>query len=447
MKRVLIIGGGAGGMTSAIQIKKQNPDYEVAVFEKGKYVSWAGCPTPYYLSGELSYKSVIHHTPEYFNDERDIQVYTEHKVELIDFEKKEIKINGSEVEGWIDYDYLIMSTGAKSKELDIKSFDFNIEGLFKLNSATDAFKIEAYLKNSNVKNALILGSGFIGMEMAETFQKLELNVTVVEKMDTILPKLDEKLQKKIKEKYEEKEIDLITGKSVLEIITGDNRVYKVVLSDGTVIDTDIILATVGIKPNIELLKKSNFKFNEDERVYVDQNMETKYPGVYALGDMVYVDHLLKNEKVYAPFGDVANKQAVVVARSIAGKTATFKGVYGSFATSFYEYKIAGTGLSLSEARELNLDAERIIVKGFAKNPGFKGNKGGIIDVIYDKTDHIILGAFMIGDEAVAQFVDQFAIVIRSKIKIDELFDIDFCYSPTNSTVWNPLLATYRKLIK
>jgi len=445
-KRIVIVGGGAGGMTTATQVKKRMPDAEVVVFEKTQYVSWAGCPTPYYIANELPQKSVLHQTAEYFTNERGISTYINHSVERIDFEKNEIIVSGDEINGNYKYDELVLSVGNNSFIPPVKGYSEEVEGVFKLSHVTDAFKIKKYIDEKKPAKGVIIGGGFIGVEMAETFQKRGIKTDLVEMESEILPKFDFNLKKSIIKKAKEKEINFNLGKYVVEIKKENNKVKSIVLNTGEEIETNIILMSVGVRPNLEILNNSNYEL-KDNILRVNDYLQMNYKNVYAIGDMIFTKNKLTGEEVYAPFGDVADKQAIIVAKNIAGQKRKYKGVMGTFASSFYDIKIAKTGFSINEAKKAGFEAKSITVSGITKALSFKEKGGGKMEIVYDVKLKKILGAAMVGNEAIAQFIDQVAIVISNDLSLEDIFDVDYAYSPTNSSVWNPLLTAYRKLIE
>ena len=445
-KNIIIIGGGAGGMTLAAQLIKTMPQNRIMLFDKGPYVSWAGCPTPYYIAGQLSFKSVVHFSPDFFR-EKGIEIYENHLVHKINFKEKTIEVLGDKIEDTIPYDELILSIGGTPIIPNFTGYSPDIEGLFRLSHATDAKTIKEYIEEKSPKKAIVIGGGFIGIEMAEAFYENNIDVELIELQKRLMPKLPEDISLEILNRLQEKTIKVKLNSELVEIISEDKKIKSIRLSDGEIIETDLLLLSIGIKPNISLLSESNFEFEANNRVYVNEYLETYIPNVYALGDLIFNKHKLTNAMVYAPYGDVADKQAIVLSKVLNGdKSLKWKGVSGSFATSIFDLKIAGTGLNLEEAKELYSNIKTTNLRAMPRISGF-GEKGVKIDVIYDDDKKIILGAFATGKEAVAQFIDSFSIAITHKIPIDELFNIDFPYSPTNSSVWNPLVALYRKVYK
>ncbi len=444
MDKVIVIGGGAGGMTSATQAKRKDPSKKVIVFDKGNYVSWAGCPTPYYIAGKLPEKSVIHYTPEYFRENRKIDVFVRHEVKEISFENKKVYVEGEDLNGWVDYDYLVLAPGGKPFIPPMNGLDK--KGVFKLSHVEDAFSIKEYIEKESPKAAVIVGGGAIGLEMAEAFSDLGIKVTIIEKLPIILPFLKEKQREYVLDTLKSHNVKLITDDTILDIL-GEEKVSGIKTEKGEKIDADILLISIGVRPNTEFLKNSGFKLSERDAIDVNEYMQTYLENVYAAGDSVLVKHMLTGKKVLAPLGDVADKEGLVVGANIAGIKRKFDGIIGTAITKVFEWEVARTGLTLEEAQANGYkDAKEVLVKGYHKNPGF-GVRGTTFNVVFDEREGIFLGAFAVGEACVAQFIDTFATFISLRIPIDKAFTVDYAYCPATSTVWNPLLAAYRKITK
>lgn len=435
MKKIVVIGGGAAGMMFSVQYKKKNPQDEVIVFEKTNYVSWAGCPTPYFIADELSFDHVVMGSPESFA-KKNIEVNTLHEVTKVDFTKKIVSVKGTKYNGELSYDKLVLAVGAKPRQ---ETFEY--DNIFTLTHAESAVKIKKYLNENNPKKAVVIGSGFVGVEMAESFKKLGLDVTIIERMDKIFPSLSDDMRKRIYEELDSHDIKLLLNK-VVENIEEKN----VVLEDGTKIEYDIILASTGIVPNISFL--GDEIETVQGKVKVNKQFETNIPDVYSIGDatMNFL-HGKEEELAYAPFGDVANKEGMILARHLSGEKVAWNGVLRSFASSIYDIKFAQTGYSKEMAIANGINAEVIKMTANTKNSGFEDFVPNMVEVVYDKDRQVVIGASVLGLEAVAQFLDQLAIVITLETPIEKFIEIDFAYSPTNASVWNPLLVTYRKVIK
>lgn len=444
--KIVIIGGGAAGMMFSTQYKKANPDDEVFLFEKSSYVAWAGCPTPYFIADELKKSDVLHGTPEDFI-KRGVNVKIHHKVTGIDFQNKTLNVEGEEINGVFGYDKLVIAVGAKSFIPNISGYSKDLTNVFTLSHAEEAFKIKDYLTENKdkLKKAVVVGAGFIGLETAEAFNKKGLNVTIIEKSGEILPSFSEKLKAGVYKEIENRGISLNLNAGVTEIVSQNGKASAVKLDNGEIIDFDIALFSIGITPNIDFIPK-NLKTDQG-KIVVNDKFETNLPDVYAIGDCIFNKFYKTDRNLYAPFGDVANKHGMMLAKYLSGKNISWKGLLRSFATSFYDIKLAQTGLTLKEALDLGYNADVVEMHAMYKNSGFEDSIPGKVEVVYDKDKKVLLGGSMVGAQAVAQFIDQIAIVTTLETPIEKFIEIDFAYSPTNASVWNPLLVVYRKVIK
>ena len=444
--KIVVIGGGAAGMMFSTQYKKANPDDEVFLFEKSSYVAWAGCPTPYFIADELKKSDVLHGTPEDFI-KRGVNVKIHHKVTGIDFQNKTLNVEGEEINGVFGYDKLVIAVGAKSFIPNISGYSKDLTNVFTLSHAEEAFKIKDYLTENKdkLKKAVVVGAGFIGLETAETFNKKGLNVTIIEKAGEILPSFSEKLKAGVYKEIENRGISLKLNAGVTEIVSQDGKASAVKLDNGEIIDFDTALFSIGITPNIDFIPK-NLKTDQG-KIVVNDKFETNLPDVYAIGDCIFNKFYKTDRNLYAPFGDVANKHGMMLAKYLSGKNISWKGLLRSFATSFYDIKLAQTGLTLKEALDLGYNADVVEMHAMYKNSGFEDSIPGKVEVVYDKDKKVLLGGSMVGAQAVAQIIDQIAIVTTLETPIENFIEIDFAYSPTNASVWNPLLVVYRKVIK
>ena len=440
--KVVVIGGGAAGMMFSTQYKKANPSHDVSVFEKTEFVAWAGCPTPYYIAKELPRESVVLGTADEFIA-KGIDVNINHNVKEINVNEKYINVEGNKISGKVFYDKLILCLGAKSFIPTIEGYDSKLENIFTLSHAKHAFEIEKYIDSKKPKNALIVGAGFIGIEMAEAFEKRGMNVTIVEKASTIFPSISENLKKDIYDEIKSHNIDLKLNSGLKEIL--DNGT-KAIMENGDKIPFDIALLSIGITANTDIVSNTKIETKKG-KIVINDKFETNIKDVYAIGDCVLSKFYNTSDDLYAPFGDVANKHGMLLAKHLSGQEISWKGLLRSFASSIYEVKLAQTGLSLEEAMNKGYDADIIEMKALYRNSAFDGKRPNKMEVVYDKKTKKILGAACVGSEAVAQFIDQIAIVITCDIPVEKFIEIDFAYSPTNSSVWNPLLVIYRKLVK
>lgn len=446
-KTVVIVGAGAGGMTAATQVKKQCPDCRVIVFEKGDYVSWAGCPMPYYLSGKLTWKSVVYYEPDYFINDRKIEVYTRHEATGFDPSAKTVSVRGNTLNGDVRYDELVVGAGAKAVLPEIDGLDNGNfpKGVFTLRSPYDAKSIREYVEAERPARAVIVGGGLIGLEMSETFTELGMKTTVVEAMPKILPFLEGSQQRKrIDMTMARHEITLLTSLSVTAVSTAGGKIKSAILSDGSELPADILLLSAGIRPDLSLFEAAGVA-PEGGKLIAGEQMQTHVPNVHALGDVVWTKHRLSGKPVYAPFGDVANKQGVVLGSALTGTPLVFKGVYGSASTSFFDFQIAKTGWTATEAAAEGYSADTVEVRSMHRVAGFEGTEPGLVRAVYDTRSGRVLGATIVTTNGASQFIDLFAVAVGNGLTFENLFDVDYAYSPTTAVVWNPPLAAYRKI--
>lgn len=428
MENIVIIGGGASGMMFSTQYKRKNKDNKVTVFEKSSYVAWAGCPTPYYISGELDFNAVVGHLVSSF-EKKEIEVNTNTEIIKIDTNNKYVLTDKNKK---VPYDKLIIAVGAKPK--------FKLANAYTLSNPNDAINISNRIKDMAGKKALIIGAGFIGIELAESMIKKGLDVTIVESKDEFFENISFSTKDIFYNKLNETNLKYYLSKKVSEF----NENY-VLLDDGTRVDFDLIILATGVTPNIDFL---NGKIEtKDNKICVDEYFNTSVKDVYAIGDCVYNKNIIDGRNIYQAQGDVANKHGYLLAANLSGEKRAFLGTNLSFATSYFDIKIAGTGYSLKQALDLGYSAKLVTMTAGVKNSHFHDAKENKVEVVIDEKTNLILGAFSVGYFAVAQFIDQFSILISQKVKIDNLINIDFCYSPTNATVWNPILVLYRKVVK
>ncbi len=444
MKKLLILGGGAAGMTLATQVVKFSSEYEVTVLEKTDRVGWAGCPTPYWIAGITKDDHCLGSDGSSFKS-RGIEVKINTEVTNVDFDNKSLTASNGDV---YTYDVLAICLGGNAILPSVTEVRKTYKNVFKLTHAVDAIKIKEYTDNSNNKGtATIIGAGFVGIEMAEAFKHLGYDVNLIERGENICSgNIGSTLLTPLYDEIKKHGINLILDDEVVELFSKESHIVKVRTKSGVELDTDVLLTSIGVRPNVSLFENTSLNINNGF-IEVDDYFKTNIDSVYALGDIIKVKNQITNELVYAPLGDVADKQAIYLAKNLAGKDLKYTGVSGAFATSFGDVRVASVGIGVEKAKSIGLNADSTIVTGVTKIGSFRDQKGGTMEVVYDKDSFRILGATMVGDEAIAQFVDQVSIAIYNNMTFDDVLNVDYCYSPTNSSVWNPLLAAYRRVMK
>jgi CoA-dependent NAD(P)H sulfur oxidoreductase len=438
-KNLVVIGGVAAGLSAASHVKRRRPDIEVLVFEKSPHASYGSCGLPYLIEGLVEDSSELIALPiEELREKRGLDVRVLNEATGLDVEDKKVIVRDiqSGREFYVQYDWLVISTGASAIVPSFPGVD--AEGVFTLRTLEDGIELEAYIKKESPKRAVIVGGGYIGMEMAEAFSARGLEVTVIEKLPRVLINYDREISESVREKLIEKDINLIT-ESRVRVIERAGKVTKVITESET-IETELVLLGTGIKPNTILAKKTGIEIGETGAIRVNEKMETNIPGVYACGDCAEAYHRILKRNVWIPLGDTANKQGRVAGANIAGEDLNFPGIIGTSATKVFELEVARTGLGEEEAKQEGVDIETTFVQSYTRAHYYPGRKHISIKLISEKGTKKLLGAQAVGEETVAKRIDVFATAIWSGMTLDDIAWLDLTYVPPVATVWDPVLV-------
>ncbi len=436
-ERLIVIGGDAAGMSAASKAKREDPDLDVLVFEKQEYVSFGLCGLPYYISGEVEkLDDLIAMDPKAFQEKRGIDVRTEHEVLDIHPEERSVVLENEEGEKLErSYDKLLIATGAYAIIPPLKNV--GLENIFTLHWLDDGKEIKKYVE-SKKPDRVVLTAGYIGLEMAEAFGKLGLDVTVLAKDEKVLPMIDEEIAETVKEELEKNNVDFKKNSE----ITGfegdkDGKVRKVKTKNGEV-ETDFVLLGVGVKPSSELAEKAGIEIGKTGGILVDEKMETNIKNIYAAGDCVESRHILTGEGVNIPLGDTANRQGRTAGINISGGNATFLGILGTAITKIFDLAVARTGLSENEAKKSEFDYTSVKIDAPSRAFYYPGGSKITVKMIIEENSGRLLGTQMAGKEGVSQRIDVAASLINYKSTIEEIQNLDLAYAPPYSPAWDPL---------
>ncbi len=433
---VVVIGGGAAGLKAASRIRRKDGDANITVVEAGKYVSLGRCGLPYYVGGlvheldnlrETTYGAV--RDEAYFKKLKNIDVLTETLATDIDRNRKTVKIvrNGSEDE--LNYDYLVIATGARPAKPPIEGIE--AKGVVTLTNPEDAEEI-IEMWEEGAERAVVIGAGFIGLESAEALRNLDMEVTVIEMMDRVAPAmLDKEMAILVENHLKEKDVNVITSTRVEKIVTEDDRV-KAVIANGKEYPADIVVVATGIKPNSELAEKAGLKIGETGGIWVDEYMRTSDESIYAGGDCVETTHLITGKKIIAPFGDVANKQGRVIGENITGGKATFPGVIGTAIFKVFDFTVAAAGVNEKEAKDAGFDYFTVIAPSPDRAHYYPQANYIRLKLIVEKGSWRVIGAQGVGMGDVAKRIDVISTAIQAGMTIDQLSNLDLAYAPPYS---------------
>ena len=428
MKKVLIVGGVAGGASTATRLRRLDENLEIIIFEKGEHVSFANCGLPYHI-GEVieNRESLLVQTPETLKARFNLDVRVNSEVIEVNGEDKKVKVktkNGEEYEE--NFDFLVLSPGAKPLFPPIKGIESN--KIFTLRNINDMDKIKAEIKNSNIKKATVVGGGYVGVETAENLKHLGIATTLIEAAPHILAPFDSEISNVLEFELVNNGLKLMTSEKVVEFLEAENEII-IKLESGKTVTTDIVILSIGVSPDTKFLQNSGINLGEKGNILVNENLETNLKGVYALGDSILVKNYLTNQDVAIPLAGPANRQGRIVAENIVGRNEKYKGSLGTAIIKIFELTAASTGLNERTLKQLNIPYEKIYLHPNNHAAYYPGASPISIKALYNKENKQILGAQALGISGVDKFIDVIATSIKFKATIDDLSELELAYAP------------------
>lgn len=436
--KVVIVGGVAGGATAATRIRRLDEHAEIIIFERSGYISYANCGLPYYIGGVIEDpEELTLQTPESFNTRFRIDVRVKHEVIDIDAQRKTVRVcnldNGEEFEE--SYDKLILSPGAKPTRPNLPGIDNDL--LFSLRTVEDTFRIRQFVEEKKPKTAVMIGGGFIGLEVAENLCELGIDVTVVQRGNQVMKTLDYDMASIIHSKLRSSGINLKLNADVIGFEKTETGL-NVLLKDDKSIQADMVLLAIGVSPENTLAKKAGLELGLKGAVVVNDKMETSVTDIYAVGDAVQVKHTVTGNDAVISLAGPANKQGRIAADNICGLDSHYKGSMGSSVIKLFDLTAASTGLTERTAKVEGISYDKVILSPASHAGYYPGAKIMTMKVIYEKDTLKILGAQIIGQEGVDKRIDVLATAISAGIKADMLKDLDLAYAPPYSSAKDPV---------
>ncbi len=442
--RVVIIGGVAAGMSAASKLKRLNKDAEIIVFERGKDVSYGACGMPYYISDVIKDEdALIARRAEAFQ-ERGIDVRLEHRVINVDPKAKQVKVEHTTSSHTFEqpYDTLIIATGASAIRLPVEGKA--LQGIHTLNSLEDARQLKPLTMDANIKHVTVVGAGFIGLEVVESFLEQGKTVTLIERESHILPAYDAEVLEPVETMLKDKGVALLLSQSV-KAYQGDGRVNTVITGKREV-NTDLVVEAIGVRPNTAFLDNTELNRLDNGALIVDEHFKTNLEDIYAAGDCATVPHaLLEHQPVYVPLGTHANKGGRIIAENINGNPEAFPGVIGSNQLKCVDYEIAKTGLSETEAKHHNIEVETTFIKAKNQAGYYPGAQPLYVKLIVNKANCHIIGAQLVGKKDAALRINTIAVAIQQHMTAKAFSQLDLAYAPPFSPVYDPLLIAAQQI--
>ena len=442
----MVVGGDAAGMSAASQARRlKGPDeLEIVAFERGHFTSYSACGIPYFVGGTVEdFDALITRTPEEFRARQSIDARLRHEVVAVDLDRRSVLVRdleGSD-ERWEDFDRLMVATGAEPIRPPLPGADS--ANIFGVQTLDDGAELEAMIERDAPRRAVVVGGGYIGIEMAEAFKVRGLEVTVVELAAHPMLTLDPDMGALVADAVRNLGITLYVEEPITGFETTDGRVQAVVTSQRT-IPADVVVMGLGIRPNVALAQAAGLALGPSGGVAVDRRMRTSVEGVWAAGDCAEKFHRVSRRVVVIPLGTHANKEGRVAGINIGGGYATFPGVVGTAVSKLCDVEVGRTGLKEAEAAAAGFEALTVIVDSTTRAGYFPETAPIKTKLIVERRSGKLLGAQIIGREGAAKRIDVLATALWNEMTVGELLNIDLSYAPPFSPVWDPVLIAARK---
>ena len=435
--KVIVIGGVAAGMSAASKIKRLDYSSQVTVYERGSDISYGACGMPYMISGVIdSPETLVVRKKEDF-EKMDINIKLQNEVIAVDEGTKTVTVKDN-VTGQVFadcYDKLVITTGASPILPPIKNI--GLEGVFVLSSLNDGRILREKLQDRNIKNVIIVGAGFIGVELCEAMREINKEVTLIEFKNQILPNFDKDVVAQLQDELKRNYVDVRLSEKVVSF-EGSSRVQKVITDKNRYV-ADCVIMCVGVKPNTDFLKSTGIELLTNGAIKVDKHMQTSIKDIYAAGDCSSVYHkVLDDLNRYIPLGTNANKQGRIAGEVVLGKNSKFDSSLGTSMIKVCDMEGAKTGISEAEAILSNFDYKAVTITSLNHAVYYPDSSKITIKLVYDKKTKMILGAQIVGEKDCAIRIDVFAVAIHTGMTTDEFAMLDFGYSPPFSGVWDAM---------
>jgi NADPH-dependent 2,4-dienoyl-CoA reductase/sulfur reductase-like enzyme/rhodanese-related sulfurtransferase len=429
MEKIVIVGGVAAGATAAAKARRISPDAQITMLEAGPDISFANCGLPYYIGGDIKSRSkLILQSPESFKEQYNVDDFTHTIVTIIDRKKHELTTRDTRSGELKTYEYtkLILAQGGRPIKPTLSGAD--LSHVFTLWTLEDMDKIAEHINEKNPKNAVVVGGGFIGLEMVEALAKRGMKVNVVEMMPHVMAIMEAETAGFIENEMLSYGIGIHTGAGVTEITA-----KTVKLDNGKMLEADMVLLSIGVRPTLQLAKEAKLEIGEAGGLLVNDKLQTNDPDIYAAGDMVEIEHRINGKKVRIPLAGPANRQGRIAAENVLGGSHSYKGSIGTSIVRVFEAVAGTTGLSLKQARAAGINADAIVVHKEHHTSYYPGSEQVSVMLIYDKATGVILGGQTAGYEGADRRLDVIATAAASKLSVNDIADIDYAYSPPLGT--------------
>lgn len=432
--RIVIVGGVAGGATAAAKARRQNEHAHIEVFERGSHISFANCGLPYFIGGEIHAQSdLLLTTPEAFEAKYNLKVHTQHEVLTLDRSQRRLQVKNQQTDDvrWVPYDKLILAQGAAPVVPPLPGVHQDF--VFTLRNIPDMLAIDGFIAEYRPRHAVVVGGGYIGLEMAEAFYHRGLAVTVVEAAEHVLPRLEHELAFEFSQRVQREGFTLMPGAKVAAI--GDHEVQ---LATGETLPADLVLMSVGVKPENVLAREAGLVIGVSGGVQTNGRMQSSDPDIYVVGDMAEVRHRQTGAPLRMPLAGPANRQGRIAGANAAGGHLTYGGALGTSILRCLNTTVGMVGLNAAEAQQAQLHYTVSMTRNPHHASYYPGASEVVTLLILEEGSRRILGAQVMGEEGVDKRLDVLATAITGKLVLEDLETVDLAYAPPFGSPNDPL---------
>lgn len=444
--RLVVIGGDAAGMSAASKVRREQPGREITVFERSPHTSYSACGMPYYIAGLVDEpEKLVVRSPEKFRERFNIDVRTRHEVLAIDRPAQRVWVADLEQgsEAWEPYDQLLIATGAEAIFPPLPGSD--AEGIFSLSTLASGIKVYEFMDQQLPRTAVVVGGGYIGLEMAEALVRQGLQVTLIEKGEQVMGTLDPDMGALVSEALREIGVTLYLNESLVGYEVANGKVSAVV-TDQRTIPADLVIVGLGTRPNSRLAADAGIVLGEKGAIRVNPRQQTSAQNIWAAGDCAESFHLISRRPFHIALGTVANKQGTVAGTNLAGGYATFPGVVGTAVSKICKFEVARTGLTEREISGLGLLYRTATIKSKTRAGYYPGAGWIMVKLLAEQGSGRLLGGQIVGLEGAAKRIDVLATALTAGMTVQQIVDLDLSYAPPFSPVWDPVQIAARKLL-
>ena len=436
--KVIIVGGVAGGATAAARLRRLDEQAEVIVFERSGHVSYANCGLPYYIGGVIEDPAELTlQTPESFWRRFRIDMRVHHEVLSIHPDRKTVTVKNLETDEVFEegYDKLLLSPGAKPTQPRLPGV--GLDRVFTLRTVEDTLKIREFVETEKPRSAILAGGGFIGLELAENFREMGMEVTIVQRPKQVLSPLDPEMASFLHAKMRAKGMQLKLGRTV-EGFEEEGAGVRVLLKDEAPLRADMVILAIGVTPDSRLAKEAGLELGIKGSIVTNDRMETSAPDVYAVGDAVEVRHFITGEKAVISLAGPANRQGRIAAENIAGGDSRYPGSMGSSILKLFDLTAASTGINERTAKAAGIDCEKVYLSPANHAGYYPGGRVMTMKVLYEKNTYKLLGAQIVGRDGVDKRIDVLATAMMAGLTALQLKELDLAYAPPYSSAKDPV---------